>query len=405
MNIKKICLIACRILLGILIVANMAVIFYFSAEPNIKSGETGMQVGTAVLEKIDKVPETKSEFYDFLAFIRKCAHLIEFGSLGALVYLFLLTWKNHMLPKYFASLGFSAFYAATDEIHQLFVEGRKGAFSDVLIDTLGAFITCTVILAICFLSRHESQGLKTTTYRLPAPRPELAGMRIAVAADLHGNDNELPLRRLREARPDIILIPGDLTDDTSLLDPNAPGYDFLHEAVTIAPTYYSVGNHEIACYHKGNPWRHPVPHLVPDHVREQIAETGAVFLDNDYVTVGSLTICGLTSGINRAVNRPHAETLARFAALPGVRILLCHHPEYFVPFIKETDIELTVSGHAHGGHWRLFGRGIYAPGQGLFPKYTSGVLDGRCVISRGMGNHTTIPRIFNKPELVVIEWI
>ena len=61
-----------------------------------------------------------------------------------------------------------------------------------------------------------------------------------------------------------------------------------------------------------------------------------------------------------------------------------------------------MSGHAHGGQWRIFGRGVYAPGQGIFPKYTSGVIDGRCVISRGLSNHTHVPRIFNPPELVMV---
>ena len=62
-----------------------------------------------------------------------------------------------------------------------------------------------------------------------------------------------------------------------------------------------------------------------------------------------------------------------------------------------------VSGHAHGGQWRIFGRGVFAPGQGLFPKYTSGIHDGRLVISRGLKKSGTIPRIFNSPELVIID--
>ena len=66
------------------------------------------------------------------------------------------------------------------------------------------------------------------------------------------------------------------------------------------------------------------------------------------------------------------------------------------------DVTLVLSGHAHGGHWRFFGRGVYAPGQGLLPKYTSGVLDNRCVISRGVGDHTRIPRLFNPREVVII---
>ena len=71
-------------------------------------------------------------------------------------------------------------------------------------------------------------------------------------------------------------------------------------------------------------------------------------------------------------------------------------------FVSENNLNLVLSGHAHGGHWRLFGRGVYAPGQGLFPKYTAGVVDGVCVISRGLGDHTSIPRLFNEPELVMI---
>ena len=64
--------------------------------------------------------------------------------------------------------------------------------------------------------------------------------------------------------------------------------------------------------------------------------------------------------------------------------------------------DLVLCGHAHGGQWRIFGRGVYAPDQPLFPKYTSGVLENRCVISRGIGNHTHSPRIFNAPEVLMI---
>ena len=194
-------------------------------------------------------------------------------------------------------------------------------------------------------------------------------------------------------------------DDRDLRDPNARGYEFLRECAAIAPTYYSIGNHEIACYHKGNPWRHPTPLPIPEEARERIAKTGAILLENSCAAfTKGITVCALTSGINRAENKPDTKALSRFETLDGIRILLCHHPEYYVPYIQNTSIDLTVCGHAHGGHWRFFGRGVYAPGQGLFPKYTAGVLDEKCVISRGMGNHTRIPRICNTPELVMIDY-
>jgi predicted MPP superfamily phosphohydrolase len=61
-----------------------------------------------------------------------------------------------------------------------------------------------------------------------------------------------------------------------------------------------------------------------------------------------------------------------------------------------------VSGHAHGGQFRLLGRGVYAPGQGLLPRYTRGVEDGRMIISAGAGNPARMPRWGNPCEVLMI---
>ena len=243
--------------------------------------------------------------------------------------------------------------------------------------------------------------MKPTFYSLKLPTAPKK-LRIAIAADLHNNPFDNVIAAIKEQAPDIILIPGDLMDDFELRDPACRGYEFLKLCVEIAPTYYSVGNHEIGCYHRGNPWRKPIPNPLDAESVNRIRATGAIFLDNDAVTENGITICGLTSGINRGDNFPDTAVLDRFAAMDGFRVLLCHHPEYYYPYIQKTNLDLIVSGHAHGGHWRIFGRGIYSPGQGLFPRYTAGILDGRCVISRGLGNHTKIPRIFNPKELIIL---
>lgn len=244
--------------------------------------------------------------------------------------------------------------------------------------------------------------MKITRYRIPCSG-STAPRRIAVAADIHDGNPDPILRALREEAPDCILIPGDLTDHAGLCDPQNRAYRFLRECAALAPTFYSIGNHENGCFHKGNPFRKPKKIPLPPEVSENVRATGAVLLDNSCVRFGEWTICGLSSGLDGKNKEPDLSAIAAFDASPGIRILLCHHPEYYVPYLKETGIELTVCGHAHGGHWRLFGHGIYAPGQGLFPRYTSGLLDGgRCVISRGLGNHTHIPRICNEPELLLI---
>ena len=245
--------------------------------------------------------------------------------------------------------------------------------------------------------------MKITKYALSAPS-SVSGLKIAVASDLHNAPHAEVIAALRKERPDVILIPGDLMDDEHLRDPKSSGYRFLRLCQSIAPTFYSLGNHEIGCYHKGNPWRHPVPISLQKRIKDRILATGVTLLDDESVLWNGIRICGLTSGINREKNSPSIAAVRRFAKESAPRILLCHHPEYFYPYIQKTGIELTVCGHAHGGHWRFFGRGVYAPGQGLFPKYTAGVLENRCVISRGLANHTWIPRICNEPELVIIRW-
>ncbi len=243
--------------------------------------------------------------------------------------------------------------------------------------------------------------MKCTTYQL---KKQLSKpIRLALASDLHGGPHEQAVKALKQLAPDYIVIPGDLMDDTALREPQNGGYAFLRACATVAPTLYSLGNHELACYHKGNPWRHPIPVPLDESIRKRIASTGAILLENSAVSLDGITFCGINSGINGKANAPDEQVLASFDRMDGFRILLCHHPEYFVPYIQKTSVDLTVCGHAHGGQWRIFGRGVYAPGQGLFPKYTSGVIDERCVISRGLGNHTKIPRIFNEPELVLIE--
>ena len=63
---------------------------------------------------------------------------------------------------------------------------------------------------------------------------------------------------------------------------------------------------------------------------------------------------------------------------------------------------LVLSGHAHGGQVRLFGRGLYAPGQGLLPRYTEGVHFRRLAVSRGLSNTQLVPRLFNPPEIVYL---
>ncbi|MBR6650143.1 MAG: metallophosphoesterase [Clostridia bacterium] len=219
--------------------------------------------------------------------------------------------------------------------------------------------------------------------------------KIAVVADLHNRTFNDVIKVLEKMKPDYILIPGDLTHnldkDNSLVSCKT-GLSFLEKSAQIAKTYYSVGNHE---------------RRVSSECAEFIEQTGAILLDNETAVDGEITFGGLSTGLfeNRygPTPPPDLDYLSKFAKEDGFKLLLCHHPEYYPEYIRETDIDLTVSGHAHGGQWRVFGQGIYAPGQGLFPKYTSGLYEDRLYVSRGLTNTAfPIPRFFNRTELTFI---
>ncbi len=230
--------------------------------------------------------------------------------------------------------------------------------------------------------------MKITEYTIETEKPVSA--RLTVAADVHGCEFDKILETIASSKPDIILVPGDLSRCKSEIDESTA---FLREAAGIAPTFYSIGNHE----------------RVNGIDRDGIAKSGAVLLDDTFTDIGGIVIGGLSSGFGakgqsnlRRTPPPDVSWLDVFCGCDGYKILLSHHPEYYPLCLKDRDCDLIVSGHAHGGQWRFFGRGVFAPGQGLFPKYTSGIYDGRLVVSRGLCNHSPVPRIFNPAELVNI---
>lgn len=234
--------------------------------------------------------------------------------------------------------------------------------------------------------------------------------RIALIADLHDHPYEEVLTALRRIQPDMILIAGDLTENLTVPPETGclrPGLGLLSEAVKIAPTFYAYGNHETGAGHinlsRMEEGFAPLP-AVHAHWREVIRQSGATLLEEGWTVYRGMAIGGLGSGLLNPGRVPAYGWLEDFSKVSAYRILICHQPEYYDRYLRDFPLDLVVSGHAHGGQWRLFGRGVYAPDQGLFPTYTGGVHEGRLVISRGVCNSVwPIPRLFNRREVVVIE--
>ena len=251
--------------------------------------------------------------------------------------------------------------------------------------------------------------MKLTEYSIDCEKIKIS-KKFAIISDLHGEDPFEAIEILRLAAPDVILAPGDIFERVDGISDkmnamNEKGFLLLSEAVKIAPTFYSVGNHEIGGTHSWTmPFRrkHPRKAVWSENNLERLNATGAVMLDDSYIFFDGLAIGGLSTGILNENCKPDLLWLNEFCRAGCPKILLCHHPEYYGKYLRKRDIDIVVSGHAHGGQWRFFGRGVFAPGQGLFPKHTRGIYENRLVVGTGLKRGGVIPRIFNSPEVVLL---
>lgn len=296
----------------------------------------------------------------------------------------------------------------------------------------------------------------TTRYKISAPVKN--SFRVALAADLHDRPGDEVLKRLKQEQPDLILAAGDILERCTegesqytkaemdawqgLRKKNkiasgamktvmkigysmhekhefSEGTEFLKEASEIAPVFYSPGNHEwyftkedqkvfsekriFLLENEDICWNLVEKCLVSEQERGHNSKTGNVMKNG--CNTGIENVPEKIIRIGGLATRYDLDWLHAYASKPGYKILICHHPEYYRRYIKDTEwdtFDLIVSGHVHGGQWRLGQHGVLAPGQGLFPKYCYGCYDKKLIVSAGLSNTACIPRFGNPTELVMI---
>ncbi len=268
------------------------------------------------------------------------------------------------------------------------------------------FAVLAVILAgLSIWIAWGNTALEQTTHTVTSQQLPNAfhGYRIAQVSDLHneemGDSNEVLLAMLREAQPNLIAITGDLVDSrkTDL----EVAIAFVRQAVQIAPCYYVPGNHEAR--------------LAEDtygQLTSALAEAGVTVLQDDAVLIQKdgavISLIGLTdpsfTGEPEASIDP--QQICDLAPADCFTVLLSHKPEFFEQYAA-ADVDLVLSGHAHGGQFRLpLVGGLFTPSQGLFPKYDAGQFtqgNTTMIVSRGIGNSGFPFRINNRPEVLFIE--
>ena len=245
-----------------------------------------------------------------------------------------------------------------------------------------------IALGVLFVWFNNS-CLKTTRYKIKIDGAP--SVKIVHLSDLHGKSfghgNARLINKVLKERPDFIAVTGDIIH---LYTPKnkSVALDAVCSLKEVAPVLYVSGNHEMR--NKGYRF-----------FRKDLMEAGAEVLDNVVTEANGITVVGLNCAFLKN------DKIFKITPEASPKILLAHEPHFFDKY-AEAGYDLVLCGHAHGGQWRIpfTGRGLYAPGQGKFPKYTQGCHEKgktKMIISRGLGNSEFPLRLFNRPEIVVIQ--
>ncbi|MCL2441451.1 MAG: metallophosphoesterase [Treponema sp.] len=263
-------------------------------------------------------------------------------------------------------------------------------------------LSAFVIIFILF----SCSSIKIRTYEMETPLlKEDTSIKIVLISDLHstifGKEQIKLIEKIKEQNPDLILLAGDILDDVV---PHRGTELLLAGINTIAPIYYVTGNHEYWC-REINEIRlllqsYQVNILSDSYVR--------INIKNNYIILAGIEDPDKeryeTPGYNQ--NEIMERAFRELDEIDLFKILIAHRPENIETY-KKYSFNLVLSGHSHGGQVRIpfIMNGLYAPNQGLFPKYAGGLYrhDEKVhIVSRGLSINPRLPRIFNNPELVVV---
>ena len=260
-----------------------------------------------------------------------------------------------------------------------------------------------VFVALCSVAFYQGLTIRRYTVlssKLPANRT----CTLLLLSDLHshsfGKEQKRLLKKLKGITPDLVLLAGDIVDDK--VKP-AGVAAFFQAKRRMAPVYYVTGNHEIRTGKA-------------EEIKRRLQEGGIHVLDGgwEYITANKMEFfIGGFDDPEDWKRRPKGEYPAYIKQYFSEKcspdffhLLLCHRP---VPMDlgEMLPVDLALAGHTHGGWMRLPGliNGLYAPDQGVFPKYAGGIFSKggmTQIVSRGLSGHRWVPRVFNPPEIVVI---
>ena len=268
-------------------------------------------------------------------------------------------------------------------------------------------LTALIILALiaaaaAFLIKDSRDDLEISRYEVKSQKlPEsFDGFKIVQLSDLHGaefGENGMGLvEKVKELEPDIIALTGDFVTDEGDL---AAVEKLAARLVRLCPVYFISGNHEFGSG-------------LAVKVRNILERAGVKYLSNEYLTISrgedGILLGGVEDPLAYADMLSPDELAQKMNdAAPDAFKILLGHRNYWMTEYPELPVDLIFCGHAHGGLIRIPGvGGLIGTDRRLFPDFDAGEYNnGRytLIVSRGLGNSVSIPRIFNRPEIVCVE--
>lgn len=278
-------------------------------------------------------------------------------------------------------------------------------------------IIVAVFIVYCLIEMiRELRDFRVTKYRICSQK--LNGIKkekkIIFLSDLHnrmyGEENERLLESIRNQHPDLILIGGDM-----LVRKDGNSYDktvhFLAKLPGICPVYCANGNHEQKL--KELPDKYEQSY---EEYKKALTASGIHMLENASETVKLEEVPVKLSGLEIPLGA-YARFGKKELSLKEItdrigehgddyQILLAHHPGYMKEYLAY-GADLILGGHYHGCVVQLPGiGGVISTNFTLFPKYSGGIYpegEQTAVVSRGLGTHSVPLRLWNWPELIVLE--
>lgn len=280
-------------------------------------------------------------------------------------------------------------------------KGLMGKLRRVIKWLLAVLLSALLLFAAWQKIQADQNTLELSFYHVKSEKVK-EGFRIVQLSDLHlkefGEKNRDLVERVNALSPDIIAVTGDMNMEHN--DDYHVVLDLCRQLVEITDVYYVMGNHELVDYaHRKT------------GIRDDIEKTGVHMLFNraEMIQVNGNEICigGLINEPYNYVEYGGKKFMDEYVRSEDFKLLLVHYPEYFMGELEDMPVDLALCGHTHGGIVRLpYIGGVYATEQGFFPPFTEGqheVNGSVVIVSRGLGESHKIPRINNKPEIVIVD--